>query len=85
MPRRTGSITRGQGSPRASASWGRLRLEPGGTPPAGPTQVALPAHDAPRRDCPHGRRAEPLGHQQALGDGVRAEIAFLLQVRLYGV
>jgi hypothetical protein len=33
----------------------------------------------------HGRRAEPLGHQQSLGDGVGAEIAFLLQVRRHGV
>lgn len=33
----------------------------------------------------HGRRTEPLGHQQSLGDGVRAEIAFLLQVRPHGV
>ena len=28
--------------------------------------------------------AGTLGHQQSLGNGVRAEIAFLLHVRLYG-
>jgi hypothetical protein len=33
----------------------------------------------------HGRRAESLGHQQALGDGVRAEIAFLRNMRLHSV
>ena len=52
-----------------------------------------------RRQGPHGqpcrcmtrpaetaaREAGTLGHEQALGDGGRAEIAFLLQVRLHGV
>ena len=40
---------------------------------------AVPAGTASREG------AGPLGHQQSLGDGVRAEIAFLLHVRPHGV
>jgi hypothetical protein len=32
-----------------------------------------------------GAEAGMLGHQQSLGDGVRAEIAFLLPMRPHGV
>jgi len=52
--------------------------------PAGPYEqpggrLTRPAGTAAREE------AGTLGHQQSLGDGVRAEIAFLLHVRLHGV
>ena len=52
--------------------------------PAGPHgqpggRITHPARTASREE------AGTLGHQQSLGDGVRAEIAFLLHVRPHGV
>ena len=41
--------------------------------------MTYPAETASREE------AGTLGHQQSLGDGVRAEITFLLQVRLHGL
>jgi hypothetical protein len=54
--------------------------------PAGPTRAALQAYDTPSRDgLTGGEGAGTLGHQQSLGDGVRAEIAFLVHVRPHGL
>ena len=52
--------------------------------PVTPPVWALRAHDTPRRDGLQGE-AGPLGRQQSLGDGVGAEIAFLLHVRPHSV
>ena len=46
---------------------------------AGRTRPALRTPDAPSRR-PHGRGAGPLGDQQALGDGVGAEVALFFHI-----
>ena len=47
--------------------------------PAGLTRPALRTPDTPSRR-PHGWGVGTLGYQQALGDGVGAEVALFLQV-----
>ena len=53
--------------------------------PAGPTRVGPAGACHAPLGLPHGRGAGLLAYQQALGDGVRPQIASLLQVRLHGV
>jgi len=52
--------------------------------PAGPIRAALEVYDTPSREGRQGG-GRTFDHPQALGDGVRTEIAFLLHVRLHSV
>ena len=53
--------------------------------PAGPARAVLRVRGRSQPGLPTERGAGMLGHQQSLGDGVRAEIAFLLHMRPHGV